>query len=46
MIKFPSTLDALADLNSQLSDEGNEKILNFGDDELVTLSHMFMGQQL
>lgn len=47
MIKIPSNLDeALTELNSQLSDEDKEKIRNLGEDEFVTLSHMFMGQQL
>lgn len=47
MIKIPSNLtDALDELSSQLSDEDKEKIKNLGEDEFVTLSHMFMGQNL
>lgn len=47
MIKIPSNLtEALDELNSQLSDEDKEKIQNLGEDEFVTLSHMFMGQKL
>jgi hypothetical protein len=47
MIKIPANLDeALEELNAQLSDEDQEKIRNLGEDEFVTLSHMFMGQKL
>lgn len=47
MTIIPSNLtEALTKLDSQLSDEDKEKIKNLGEDEFVTLSHMFMGQQL
>lgn len=47
MIRIPSNLtEALLELESQLSDEDKEKIRNLGEDEFVTLSHMFMGQKL
>jgi len=47
MIQIPTTLqEALQELESQLEDEEKEKIRNLGEDEFVTLSHMFMGQKL
>ena len=47
MINIPSNISkALQELESQLSDEDKERIRNLGEDEFVTLSHMFMGQQL
>ena len=47
MIIIPTTLqEALLELESQLEDEEKDKIRNLGEDEFVTLSHMFMGQKL
>jgi hypothetical protein len=47
MISIPSNLaEALQELESQLSDEDKEKIQDLGEDEFVTLSHMFIGQKL
>lgn len=47
MIKIPTNLqEALQELESQLSDEEKDKIMNLGEDEFVTISHMFMGQKL
>ena len=47
MIKTPSNInECLLELDSQLEDEEKEQIRNLGEDEFVTLSHMFMGQKL
>ena len=47
MIQIPTTLqEALQELESQLEDQEKDKIRNLGEDEFVTLSHMFMGQKL
>ena len=47
LISIPRNLnEALQEIESQLEDEEKEKIRNLGEDEFVTLSHMFMGQKL
>ena len=46
MIKIPSNInEALLELESQLEDQEKDQIRNLGEDEFVTLSHMFMGQK-